>query len=245
MVDVTAPRCAAVACDEAAVALGVDEVGIAVSFPHPSTWGLVEATGPLVRAIDDEQFHLGIGPVPAGLRTGAGVHSATDLVSVDVIDHHATFLARSAERLGVGAVYATAIPLPMRSRAVMEMVRRAPGIPIDLPALTAHVANISIAVARDIGWRVMYGAPGDHWVDRFGAGHDRAANATAGDPLGQRLRVIAAVDLLVTAMAIDRSEALARLRGFGFRVGRPVTDLAELLLAGDLDIDDLASLPGI
>ncbi|WP_299569834.1 hypothetical protein [uncultured Williamsia sp.] len=229
---------AAVACDEAVWALGVDEVGIAVGTSLDSVWGLVGATGPLVTAIDDEQLRLGIGPVPDALRLG-GVHGAPDLHSVRVIDHHAAFLARGATRLGVGAVFAIGLQLPTGTPAALHLVRRTPGAPIDDDAVHVHAKNVGVAIARDIDLRLMHGAAGDHWIDRFVVGRDATSRPHVGDSLTRRLRVVAAVDMVVTAERIDHHDALARLRGYGFRDDRPLSDLAELVLSGDVAVDDL------
>lgn len=235
----TAPGFATVACDEAVWALGVDEIGIAVGTPLDSVWALVGATGPLVTAIDDEQFHLGVGPVPDALRLGGGPHAAPDLHSVRVIDHHGAFLGRGAARLGVGAVFAIGLRLPTGTPAVLQLVRRTPGAPIDDDAVQDHARNVGVAIARDIDLRLMHGAAGDHWIDRFVGGRDVTARPHLGDSVTRRLRVIAAVDLMVTAARIDHHDALARLRGYGFRDDHPLTDLAELVLSGDVELDDL------
>jgi hypothetical protein len=236
---VTVPGFAAVACEEAASALGVDEVGIAVGSTLPSVWGLVGATGPLVAAVDDEQFHLGIGPVPDALRLG-GMHSAPNLHSTRVIDHHAAFLGRGAARLGIGAVFAVALRLPTDTPAAFHMIRRTPGAPIDVDAVVEHAAQVSAAIARDIEHRLLHGKSGDHWIDRFVAGHDVTERPFVGDPVTRRLRVVAAVDLLVASGSrVNHAEALARLRAYGFRGDHPLTDLAELVLSGDVAPDDL------
>ncbi|MGZ8177532.1 hypothetical protein ACXVUM_06330 [Williamsia sp. SKLECPSW1] len=233
----TAPGFASVACDEAASALGVDEVAIAVGTSLESVWGLVGATGPLVTAIDDEQFHLGIGPVADALRDGGGLHSAPNLHSIRVIDHHAAFLARGAARLGVGAVFAIALRLPTDTPAALQLVRRTPGAPIDDGAVESHAKSVAVAIARDIDHRLVHGSSGDHWIDRFVAG--REGSPVVADTLARRLRVVEAVDLLATAARIERCDALARLRGFGFRNDHPLAGLAESVLAGDVTVDEL------
>ncbi len=138
----------------------------------------------------------------------------------------------------MGSVVAIGMQLPTDHPAALVLVCRELGLRVDLPDVEAHARSVALAIARDIDRRLVRGAVGDHWIDRFIDGRE-ADRPPTHDSLNRRLEVMVAVDLIVASAHCGRRDALARLRGFAFRCGSPLTDVAELVTAQRVTVDEL------
>lgn len=184
------------------------------------------ATGDGVRGIDGLQFDLGIGPVAdvmSGKRRQAG---QTDLASSDGEDE---LLTAGASHLGIGAVFAVgvALPVPDAPPAAVEMSRAAPGALPDAAAVAAHVRAIAIAIADDL--LVHLDNPGvtrSPWPEALV--RPRPTDASEGSwCAADRRHLVAATAIQVadrTSMSV--LDSLSRLRGQAFRDGRSLVGVA-------------------
>lgn len=241
--DVSGPRGRAVftgvgaLCETAVRMTGVDGAAAALLTPRSKLRDLVYATDPLAQRIDELQFTLGEGPCLDAYSQGRA-HLVDDLRH-DWPSQRWPGFVEAAAGVGVEAIFALPISDAGQPLGVLELYRATAG------PLSSTELDAGLACAARAGETVAAS-----WADYVA----RAATPTmAADTLAldltnpdtetgfSRTHVFTASGMLAVQMGITPEVALDRLRGYAFRTGRSVGDVAFDVIGRRLthhDLDD-------
>jgi hypothetical protein len=206
-------------CEDVLQLANVDGVALAVMSRSRRTRDLVYATDALAQQIDELQFTLGEGPC---------LDAFTDRESrllVDLRDRKVTatwpIFTTEAFELGVRAAFAFPVPAATGDPvAVLELLRRTRG-PLTRPE---HAAAIAIA---DRAGTVIT----QKW-QHYLATHDHPAEVPARYPeVFSRENVYLASGMVAVQLALPANDALDRLRAFSYQQARPITEVADDVVA--------------
>lgn len=186
---------------------------------------LVAATDEGARRVEELQFTLGEGPCAT-----AAVRHRPVLVE-DLAGRQGSewpgFTAGAVEA-GVAAVFAFPLELGGVTFGVLDFYRNAPGSlsPADL-AEAGALATVGT-------WVLMHLQPGIADEDRFPDLTERLAD---------RLQVHTAAGVLAQRLGLPVGDALNILRARAFAKGRPISELAQAVLAGTETFPPVTPLP--
>ncbi|HZA31328.1 MAG TPA: GAF and ANTAR domain-containing protein [Propionibacteriaceae bacterium] len=204
-------RVVSAACD------ALSAVGVGITLMDWDGWrGVVAATSPLVRQLDELQFVYGEGPCLDAFRLGRAV-----LVD-DLLDRVWAGWAGytpAAEEAGVAAVFAFPLQIGAARLGVLEVYRNPAG------ALTQDELR-DAAIFVDIAVATL--------LERQESAVDGRAAAGLEESLDYR--IYQAQGMLRVQLDIDLVDAMARLRAYAVGSGRRLVDVADAVLAGDLHL---------
>lgn len=212
------------ACHAARKALNVDGVAIVVGGGIESLWWVLESTGEQVRAIDDVQFDLGAGPVPDVLCGSAQMCGAADLTSAT---GRYAIVDAAASRIGVSAVFAVGLALPLDVPVALELSRATPGPLPDTTAALRHAHAVTLAIANDTLAHLRDpGVTCARWPGTIAQSLAAPATAGPGRMHGRRRHVAAAVAEMTDRMSMSPLDSLSHLRARAFRGDRSLLTAA-------------------
>lgn len=215
-------------CDGTPASIGV--TGAAVTVGEPS--GIVEllfATDAVAEGLADVESATGRGPGSRALESGSPV-LVPDVVAAadpkqerrdDDADAFAPALWEQAERLGVGAVFAFPLQLGALRLGVLHLYRTERG------ELDDAGFRQSVILADRLTHALL------------GVWGTEPPESTEPDPSAlSRAAVHQATGMLVAQLGVGIDEAFARMRTHAFAEGRPLTEVADDIVARRLRIAD-------
>ena len=191
---------------------GVDGCGVSIrdTAGNPVT---VHATNAVATAIEDLQMTLGEGPCVEVGTSGSAVMVADLRDRSMKLDERWPAFRDEAERLGVRALFAFPLRVGPVALGVVDLYRATPG-----PLSKTQVSSAFTAV-DSIGRHLL-----------MADGTDQSAEPE------QSFELVVHQAAGVVMMQLDSSveEALVRLRASAYAAGRPVADLAQDVVRGDI-----------
>jgi hypothetical protein len=204
--------------------LPVDGAGLSITGPLRVPLG---ASGDEVRAAERLQSTLGEGPCLAAAAEG-------EPLAADQADIAARWPLFHRE-ITVQTPYRSIVSLPIRAAddrplGALDLYSRAPGA--DRSLLRDEVQR---EVVDEIARLLLVPLA-------IGAGQDGSGPAwLESTPVNRRMRVWAAVGMLMAVSRQDEADSLAALRGYAFSHDRSLDDLAEAVVAREIDVLELVA----
>jgi hypothetical protein len=210
-------------CQACVTLLDIDAAAISLIFDGASS-GTLGSSGQPARTYDELQFTLGEGPCLDA------VAQRTPVLVVDLADpEEARWPAYRRELLAhrVRGVYAVPVVVAGEFVGVLNLFRARPGIfPEEDVAGAAAAAELAAIPLLDL--------LGD---DLRAAVDDPKSSSWAELNTLSRAEVSQATGMLVAQLEIEPAEALVRLRGHAYAIGRSATDVARDILDRRLKIE--------
>lgn len=198
----------------AAVQEAVPVTGVGLTWmSHGLPAALVAATDEQARRVEELQFVLGEGPCTRSAATGQPV-LVEDLACAGSAWPE---FSRRAVEVGVAAVFAFPLQVGRDTFGVLDLYRDTPG-----PLLPADLTEAA-AFATVSTWVLLHLRPGLV---------DPALFSDLTERLAGRLEVHRAVGMLAAQLSLPVAEALTLLRSRASVDQRPISDVAQDLLAG-------------
>ncbi|MGW6443180.1 GAF and ANTAR domain-containing protein [Lentzea sp. NPDC055074] len=187
--------------------LPVDGASISV-MSGPRERQTLYASDAIAAQIEDLQFSLGEGPCFEAFATRRPV-LVPDLRQASIVEW--PVFAASITELPVSAIFAFPLQAGAIGIGAIDLYRDRPGwLSGDELVVALEVVDLVTAVLLDL----LLGEAGD-------------TNGMRGVLSPSREQVHQATGMLIAAFTISAEEALARLRGYAFVLGRPLDDIAE------------------
>lgn len=179
---------------------------------------VVHASGPVMGELEQLEVTLGEGPFVDAFATGRPALEAN-------LRHRCSrwpvFAPRAVE---VGALAVFALPLQVKGTRVgtLDLYRDRPGmLATEELAIALLLAEVVTDVVLDLQAEVVAGKVHDELIDEHGV---------------YAARVHQASGVVAAQLGVTLAVALARLRAYAFVEGRPLTEVAEAVLAGGVRI---------
>lgn len=205
---------------------GVDGAAAAVVQDVGSSWELVAATDPLAEHVDETHFVLGEGPARSSYAHALpyAVPNVGDRVATD----QWPMFTRGMVDAGIGAVFTFPLLEHTRTVGVLELYRCTPG-PMscrDLQKAQACAALTVPLVHQD-------------WTEYLATVDAEADPSASTAVASRRAQVQTASGMLAVHLQLSPQIALARLRAYSYRTGRPITDIADRIITRELPVGAL------
>lgn len=205
-------------CRAAVLVLPAAGVGVSV-LDDDGFSGVVAASDPASRELEELQFTLGEGPCQEAHATGRPVLTAE--LDPSTSSRWPAYAGQAYER-GVRAVFAVPVQVGLRRLGVLDFYRRRPG-------------------ALEPGGLARARAFADVAADILVDGQDRATpgNLADGleDALSYRYVVYQAQGMVMVDLGVSLDEALVRLRAHAYVTERPIADVAADIVGGRLRLE--------
>ncbi len=206
-------------CSALARALPATGTGLSLLTDDHHGGGMVAASDPASKVLEELQFTLGEGPCIDAYT------SRRPVLEPDLQTHGLRRwpgYAPAAQRQGVQAVFAFPLAVGAARAGALDIYRDAPGsLTPDALAQAFTFAEVAMGLLVD--------------------GQDGTASTPDGpdldDVLAHRLEVFQAQGMTMVDLGVSIDEAMARLRGHAYAEGRYVSDVAKDIVAGKLRLD--------
>jgi hypothetical protein len=197
--------------DGAVMSVGAD--------PHRSV--VVSAAGECANRLANLQFTLGEGPKVDALESGEPVLTA-DVTTESFMRRWPVF-APAATKLGIRAIFALPLNLADALAGVLQLYRTEPGQATDDELAAAQVAgNVGLDMILDVDADADSDGD-DEWV--------------TGIDLGERAIVYQATGAVAADFRTSLDDALLRLKFYAYSHDLDITDVAQAVMNGELDLD--------
>jgi GAF domain len=211
-------------CVASLTLLGVDAAAISVIDDGESR-GTFGASGPRARLLDSMQFTCGEGPC---------LEAAYTASPVLVADLHAQIepswpaFRDAAERAGIRAVFAVPVRVGRVGLGALDLFRADPG------PLSSTQMNDALLVA-DVAAQVLLDV-----ADIGANGEDRAGPLEQWEQVASlaRIDVYQATGMIMAQLEVPAALALVRLRAYAFANELTASEVAQLVIARSLRLDE-------
>ncbi|WP_405021626.1 ANTAR domain-containing protein (plasmid) [Kitasatospora sp. NBC_00070] len=206
------------------VILGVDGLAVSV-LDRNQVSEVLWCSGDLSSTFEDLQFTVGQGPGPDAARTG-GIILVTDL-GVTPPERWSALVSEMSALSPVRAVFAFPLGIGAVTLGVLTAVRRTPG------PLSEQQADDAVILAATLTARFLHGD----------AQHTRGAAILQPTDSLHRAVVHQATGMLSVQLSLPLPQTMMRLRAHAYATGRPLTEVAQDIVARRLRLDDDGDRP--
>lgn len=199
--------------------LGVDGVAVSV-VDRNQVSEVLWCSSDLSSTFEDLQFTVGQGPGPDAARTG-GIVLVTDL-GVTAPERWSVLVAEMSALSPVRAVFAFPLGVGAMTLGVLTAVRCTPG------PLSAQQADDAVVLAATLTARFLDGdaphTPGAAILQPMDSLHHAVVHQATG--------------MLSVQLSLPMPQTMMRLRAHAYATGRPLTEVAQDIVARRLRLDD-------